>query len=125
MLRELGISFKVELIETDESYPEDLKCEEIPVFIARQKAKPFDGKLAGNDLLITVDTIVWLDGEVFGKPANEHEAIRILEKLSNNEHQVISGVCLTSAQKQKAFYAISKVTFKKLSEGEIRFYVEK
>jgi septum formation protein len=67
---------------------------------------------------------VWLNGEVFNKPADKPEAIEILQKLSDNEHQVISGVCLTSAQKQKSFFSISNVRFKKLSPGEINFYID-
>lgn len=124
LLRELGISFSVEILDVDESYPESLNREEIPVFLAELKAKPFSGKLTENDLLITADTIVWLNGEVFGKPAGKQEAIEILQKLSDNEHQVISGVCLTSAQKQKSFFSVSNVRFKKLSDSEINFYID-
>ena len=124
LLRELGINFSVEIHDVDESFPNNLYREEIPVFLAEQKAKPFFGKLAKNDLLITADTIVWLNGEVFNKPANKPEAIEILQKLSDNEHQVISGVCLTSTHKQKSFFSISNVRFKKLSPGEINFYID-
>jgi len=124
LLRELGISFRVEILDVDESYPDNLYREEIAVFLAELKAKPFFGKLAENDLLITADTIVWLNGEVFGKPADKREGIEILQKLSDNEHQVISGVCLTSTQKQKSFFSVSNVRFKKLSESEINFYID-
>jgi septum formation protein len=124
LLRELGINFSVEILDVDESFPKRLYREEIPVFLAKQKAKPFSGKLTNNDLLITADTIVWLNGEVFGKPADKEEAIEILQKLSDNEHQVISGVCLTSVQKQKSFFSVSNVRFKKLSASEINFYID-
>jgi septum formation protein len=124
LLRELGINFSVEILDVDEAYPESLYCEEIPVFLAELKAKPFAGKLDKNDLLITADTIVWLNGEVFGKPVDRNDAIEILKKLSDNEHQVISGVCLTSAQKQKSFFSVSNVRFKKLSDSEINFYID-
>jgi septum formation protein len=124
LLRELGINFSVEISDVDESYPESLYREEIPVFLAELKAKPFSGKLTENDLLITADTIVWLKGEVFGKPTDKREAIEILQKLSDNEHQVISGVCLTSAKKQKSFFSVSNVRFKILSESEINFYID-
>ena len=124
LLRELGISFRVETLDVDESYPGNLYREEIAVYLAELKAKPFNGKLAGNDLLITADTIVWLNGEVFGKPVDRNDAVEILRKLSDNEHQVISGVCLTSAQKQKSFFSVSNVRFKKLSDSEINFYID-
>lgn len=124
LLHELGINFSVEILDVDESFPNSLFREEIPVFLAELKAKPFAGKLDKNDLLITADTIVWLNGEVFGKPADKQEAIDILQKLSDNEHQVISGVCLTSEQKQKSFFSVSNVRFKKLSNSEINFYID-
>ena len=82
------------------------------------------GTLAENDLLITADTIVWLDGEVFGKPSDREDAFRILKKLSGKEHQVISGVCLTGMEKQKSFYSISNVSFRELSDKEIYFYID-
>lgn len=124
LLHELGIRFRVEILDVDESYPDNLYREEIAVFLAKLKAIPFLGKLADNDLLISADTIVWLNGEVFGKPANKQEAIEILQKLSDNEHQVISGVCLTSTHKQKSFFSVSNVRFKKLSDSEINFYID-
>lgn len=124
LLRELGIVFRVEILEIDELYPETLFREEIPVFLAKQKAKPFAGKLGENDLLITADTIVWLEGKVYGKPVSKQEAIYILQKLSGREHQVISGVCLTSVKKQTSFFSISNVKFKELSDREINFYVD-
>jgi septum formation protein len=124
LLKELGLDFSVRVIDTDEIYPDGLALEEIPVFLAELKAKSFDGKLDNNDLVITADTIVWLDGEVLGKPVDKTDAIKMLRKLSNNEHQVVTGVCLKSNQKQKSFYAVSNVAFKELTESEIEYYVE-
>jgi septum formation protein len=123
LLHSLGIKFQVFTNDVDESYPDNLTKEEIPVFLAELKAKHFVNHLKENDLLITADTIVWLNGEVIGKPENKEEAVKTLQKLSANEHQVISGVCLSSVHKQKSFYSISNVRFKKLSLPEIEFYV--
>lgn len=123
LLRSLGMNFEVLINDGDENYPDNLKCEEIPVFLAELKAGHFTNILKENDLLITADTIVWFNGEVLGKPANQDEAIKILQKLSGHEHQVISGVCLTSILKQKSFYSVSNVRFKKLSLPEIKYYV--
>jgi septum formation protein len=123
LLHSLGIGFKVLLNDEEENYPENLTREEIPVYLAELKAKHFLNELKENDLLITADTIVWLSGEVLGKPANQKEAVNTLQKLSGREHQVISGVCLTSFQKQKSFFSISNVRFKKLSLSEIEYYV--
>ena len=124
LIHDLGIDFRVEIREVDENYPAELYREEIPVYLAELKAKPFLGTLAENDLLITADTIVWLDGEVFGKPSDREDAFRILKKLSGKEHQVISGVCLTGMEKQKSFYSISNVSFRELSDKEIYFYID-
>ena len=123
LLHSLGISFKVITNDHEENYPDNLYREEIPVFLAELKSKSYIKKLKENDLLITADTIVWINGEVLGKPSNQKEAVNTLQKLSGREHQVISGVCLTSVHKQKSFFSISNVMFKELSLSEIEYYV--
>jgi septum formation protein len=123
LLHSLGINCEVITNDVEENYPENLTKEEIPVFLAELKAKHFKNRLKENDLLITADTIVWLNGEVIGKPENRKEAIKTLQKLSAHEHQVISGVCLSAVHKQKSFFSISNVRFKELSLSEIEFYV--
>ncbi len=124
LIHDLGIDFRVEIRDVEENFPIELYREEIPVFLAELKAKPFKGTLSENDLLITADTIVWLDGEVFGKPTDREDAFRILKKLSGKEHQVISGVCLTGYKKQKSFWSVSNVSFRELSDKEIYFYID-
>lgn len=123
LLHSLGIEFQVKTKEVEENYPENLAKEEIPVFLAELKSQPFLSDLKESDLLITADTIVWIDDFVLGKPHNKEEAKQMLQKLSGKEHQVISGVCLTSIVKQKSFYAISNVQFKELTKSEINHYI--
>lgn len=123
LLHSIGIEFSVEILEVDEIFPENLPKEEVPVFLARLKAQPFQEKLKENDLLITADTIVWNNEKVLGKPQNTEEAMLMLGELSGNEHQVITGVCLTSSKKQKAFYSVSNVQFKMLEKSEIEYYI--
>lgn len=123
LLRSLGLRFEVRLKETEENFPESLTKEQIPVYLAQLKAEPFTDDLKENDLLITADTIVWIDGKVLGKPENTEEARQMLQYLSGREHQVISGVCLKSSKKQKSFYAISNVQFKSLTDSEIEYYI--
>lgn len=123
LLRSLGIDFEVRTKETDETYPEALTIEEIPVYLAKKKAGPFMEYLKEMELLITADTIVCYEGKVLGKPRDTKEARQMLLMLSGNEHQVISGVCLTSVEKQIAFFAASNVQFKKLTENEIEYYI--
>ncbi len=124
LLKSLGIDFKVVVKEVDESYPEGLRINEIPVYLAKSKALPFSGELADNDLLITADTVVCLEEKVLGKPADRVEAVEMLQLLSAKDHQVITGVCLTSAGKQKAFFSVSCVRFRELDIQEIEYYVD-
>jgi len=124
-LKELGLDHEIRLKEIEENYPDHLKKEEITDFLAKLKASPFKNELKENDILITADTIVWLNNKAIGKPKDQSDAIQMLEKLSKNTHEVISSVCLTSATKQIIFSDVTKVTFKKLSKEEILFYVNK
>lgn len=123
LLKSLGISFRVIIKEVDETYPGHLNKEEIPVYLAQKKSNPFVKTLSSSDLLITADTIVWLNGKMFGKPQNTEQAKTMLHELSGQKHQVISGVCLTSSQKQKCFHAVTEVTFKELTRLETAYYV--
>ncbi|NLO02736.1 MAG: septum formation protein Maf [Bacteroidales bacterium] len=124
LLRSLGINFKVKIKEVDEFYPQGMPGTEIPVYLAKLKALPFSGELTENDLLITADTVVWLDNKVLGKPSDKEEAVEMLQLLSGKEHQVISGVCLTSTRNQKTFYSVSGVNFRELALQEIEYYIE-
>ena len=124
LLRSLGINFKVKIKEVDEFYPQGMPGTEIPVYLAKLKALPFSGELTENDLLITADTVVWLDNKVLGKPSDKEEAVEMLQLLSGKEHQVISGVCLTSTRNQKTFYSVSVVNFRELALQEIEYYIE-
>ncbi len=123
LLRSLGIDFEVRFNEVDEKFPEDLMPNDIPVYLAELKAHSFLSELKKDDLLITADTLVLLNGRVIGKPKNLDEAAHLLNVLSGKEHQVISGVCLSSVYKQKSFYAITNVQFKQLRKEEIEFYI--
>lgn len=125
LLGGLGVDYEVKTIPgVDESYPETLKGEEIPVYISRAKAAAYLSSIEDNDLIITADTIVWLDGKVLGKPVDETDAKCMLRQLSGKTHQVITGVTLSTATFQKSFAVTSEVEFAPLSEDEIDFYVE-
>ena len=124
LLSGLGIPFTVRTIDgIDENYPADLDGADIPLHIARQKAAAYLPTLAPDELLITADTIVYLDNRVIGKPKDEDEAIRMLHTLSGRTHKVITGVSLSTTERTKAFAAVSLVTFAPLSEEEIDYYV--
>jgi septum formation protein len=123
LLKSLGIPFEVKIKEVEETFPEEIKGLEIPEYLAKLKSVPFLNELNENDLLITADTVVFLNGELIGKPENLEAAAGMLRRLGGNEHQVISGVCLTSVKKQKVFHAVTNVQFKDLKEEEIRYYI--
>ncbi len=152
LLAGLGFEFEVRTLKgLDESYPECLSMEEIPQYISRKKAAAYE--IGADELLITADTIVYLDGEVLGKPADEAEAKEMLRKLSGRTHQVVTGVTLTylneelrmkneelkvNSEKNTAvansslftlhssfsFASVSQVTFAELLEEEIDYYVK-
>ena len=123
LLKSIGIDFQIKVKEVDEVFPSHLFREEIPIYLSVLKSQPFLAELNENDLLITADTIVWLDNELLGKPKNLNDAGIMLRKLSDKEHQVITAVCLSSDKKQRSFFSESKVTFKELSDSEIEYYV--
>lgn len=122
----LGVDYVVKTLpDVDESYPDTLQGEEIPAYISREKAEAYQSMIEPDELLITADTIVWMNGEVFGKPKDREDAIRMLRKLSGASHQVITGVCLTTKGWQNSFTVTTDVTFAVLSEEEIVYYVDK
>jgi septum formation protein len=123
LLSALGIPFAVKTMDIPEEYPDSLGMTEIPVYLARRKARPFKSQLRLNDLLIAADTIVWLQGEVLGKPSGMQEARIMLKKLSGNIHQVVTGVCLESIDRETTFYAVTHVEFKVLTDQEIDYYL--
>lgn len=123
LLADLGIEFETEIHEVDEVFPEGLPMEEIPQYLARLKAEPFVETLKENELVITSDTIVYVEGEVLGKPADYDEAVEMMNKLSGRRHEVVTGVCLTSKDKQVSFASVTDVFFKSLSRDEIDYYI--
>lgn len=122
-LADLNINFEVKPSNVDESYPINMKGYEIASYIAEQKASSFIN-LKPNDLVITCDTIVWVDGIALGKPDNDKEAYEMLTKLSNKTHEVISAVSLKSCDKLFTFFDSTEVTFKKLTHSEINYYID-
>lgn len=126
LLSGLGIDYAIKVLpDVNEAYPEILKGEDIPLYIAREKAEAYLKEIESDELIITADTIVWLDNEVLGKPTDEQQAKVMLRMLSGKTHHVITGVCLTTSEFQKSFTTTTEVTFAKLSEEEIDYYVEK
>lgn len=122
LLSLMGIDFKVVLKEVDESYPVELSPAEIAVYISEKKAKAFDESIE-NEIVITADTIVSLDGQILGKPETPEHAKEMLSALSGKRHEVITGVSLLREHHLHSFYELSEVFFKPLSSDEINYYV--
>ena len=123
-LKELGLHFEIRLKEIDEHYPPHLIGTEITDYLAKLKATPFLEELNKNDILITADTIVWLNKKAIGKPKNVQEAREMLKELSGKKHEVISSFCLTSKEKQIVKNEITQVYFGELSMQEIDYYID-
>ena len=126
LLEGLGIEYEtVSLPDIDESYPSGLKGGEIPAYISKKKAESYKSMMTEETLLITADTIVWLDGKVYGKPSDEKEAEEMLRQLSGNTHTVYTGVTLTTKEKERTFTVATDVKFAELSPEEIEYYIRK
>ncbi|KJD34287.1 septum formation inhibitor Maf [Tamlana nanhaiensis] len=123
LLKNLGISFSVKLKSVKEDYPPRLTHFEISDYLSQLKALPYKKELQENDILITSDTIVWHKNEALGKPKTASEAFKMLQSLSNTTHEVITSVCFTTTNYEKTINAVTKVTFKALTDAEINYYI--
>lgn len=108
----------------DESIPDNLNKTEIPVYLAEHKSDSYVDLLDNDTIVLTADTIVWINNRVIGKPTDYTEAEKILNELSGKEHEVITGVCLRSKNQMKSFMALSKVYLRKLYQHEIAYYIK-
>ena len=122
-LKELGLEFEIRLKEIVEKYPPHLKRSEITEYLSKLKAAPFLKELKEDDILITADTIVWLEGQAIGKPKNEEDALNMLNNLSDKTHEVISSFCLSTKNRQIVVSDSTKVHFIKLQPPEIEYYI--
>ncbi len=120
----MDLDFEIRLQPVDEVYSKDLKGHEITDYLAKLKAEPFIENLERNDILITSDTIVWLDGKPVEKPKDEDDAFTMIKSLSNTTHEVVTSICFSQKSEQKIVNTITKVTFKALTDDEIWYYVK-
>lgn len=126
LLAGLGVDYEVRTLpDVDESYPDTLQGADIPLYIAKEKADAYRNMLQPGELMITADTIVWLDGRVLGKPKDREDALCMLRDMSGRTHEVFTGVCITTTEWQRSFAAQTEVRFAELSEEEMTYYVDK
>ncbi len=126
LLTMLDIPFEVKVKDgIDESYPEDLPAIEVAEYLSRLKGKAYSADIKDDELVITADTIVILDGKIFGKPHSEEEAVDMLMQLQGRTHTVASGVCVATKKKIVSFTTCTDVTFAPLTREEATWYVDK
>lgn len=123
LLRDAGFDFDYVKIEANEDFPPHLSPEKICTFLAEHKSNHYPENI-GNKVLVTADTIVFIDGKVLNKPANSSDAHLMLRALSGNTHSVFTGVCLRNDHKSYSFFEHTQVTFHDLSDQEIAFYIQ-
>ncbi len=124
LLKGLGVNFEVvALPDIDESFPDELHQDEVALFVARKKAEAYGAMLTEDTILITADTIVCYEDEIFGKPESSEDAFQMLKRLSGRAHKVITGVVLTNPTKQVAFSVSTDVEFDNLTDEEINYYI--
>lgn len=122
LLGGLGVDFEVKVMKgVDEAYPDTLPAKDVAEYISREKASVYD--VADDELVITADTVVIVGDDILGKPKDADDAHRMLREISGRTHQVVTGVCLTTAKEQRSFSVVTDVTFKQLSDEEIDFYI--
>lgn len=125
LMRGLGLDFQTRVIDgIDESYDKSLPGEDIAKIISEKKAESYKATMSPDELIITADTIVYVDGEVLGKPQDRLDAIRMLKMLSGKSHDVITGVCIQTQTKSTSFSVKTKVTFAQITDDEINFYID-
>lgn len=124
LLSGIDVGYEIRMLpDVDESFPETISEDDVAEYLAKKKSTVYLPELGDDELLITADTIVLLDGMVIGKPNDEADAIRMLKLLSGRTHRVITGVCMTSLKKQISFSDTAYVTFGHLSDEEIKYYI--
>lgn len=123
LLKGLGIDFEIVKVSSDETYPSTLQREKITEHISKNKTKAFSG-LKKNQILITADTLVWLEGQILEKPKDAKDAFQMIRNLSGKTHQVYTSVTITAITKSITFSDKTDVAFDEFSDEEISFYIE-
>lgn len=123
LMEGLAIPFTVRTLDVDESFDNALQREHIPLYLAAKKAAAFRESMEAHELIVTADTVVWVNDHVLNKPETEEEALHMLRELSGNVHHVYTGVSILTVEKQETFFDETLVKFRSLTEEELRFYV--
>lgn len=125
LMEELGVPFSIQPKNVEELYPDNLKAEEIPLFLSKLKADAFSEEELNGKIVLTADTIVWLNGAELQKPTNLDDAKRMIGLLSGSTHEVYTAITIRTSERTISDFDKTMVRFRKLSNAEIDFYVEK
>lgn len=110
--------------DVDESYPSDIPAEKVAEYLSKVKADAYIDLLADDEIIITADTVVIIDGRILGKPAGRDDAVAMLRSLSGRRHKVVTGVTVTAKDRSISFDETTVVEFAPLSDDEIDAYVD-
>ncbi len=124
LLTMAGFEFEVRSKNVEENHPQGLEQELIPVHLAQKKARALLPEISSDVVVIGADTIVLLNGKIYEKPLDREDAITMLSALSGQMHEVITGVCILSNEKEVLFSESTKVLFNELQPSEIEYYVD-
>ena len=123
LMEQAGFDVEVRTYDVEEIYPNDLELKSVPEYLAKLKTGPAVESLQKNELLIAADTIVLFEGKILGKPEDKNQAKDYIKRMSDTSHEVITGVCIKTLEKQHSFSVVSKVLFAPISDAEIDYYV--
>jgi septum formation protein len=124
IMQNAGYVFSVKVIPTDESFSSDIPTDNVPIYLAKQKAECFRNTL-NNEIILCADTVVIIDGQILNKPSDAAEASEMLKLLSGKTHKVVTGVCIMTKEETVAFNDTTFVHFKELTDWEIAYYIER
>ena len=123
--KELDLDFEIRIKEVEEIYPDTLQGVEITNYLAKLKSAAFDNDIQPNEIIVTSDTIVWLDNKALGKPKDKQDAFLMLQSMAGKTHEVITSVCFKTINKIDIVNCVTRVTFNPISDAEILFYIDK
>lgn len=122
--KELDLDFEIRVKEVEEIYPDTLQGVEITNYLAKLKSAAFDNDIQPNEIIVTSDTIVWLDNKALGKPKDKQDAFLMLQSMAGKTHEVITSVCFKTVNKIDFLNCVTRVTFNPISDAEILFYID-
>jgi septum formation protein len=123
LIKGLELEYEVFTYEVDESFPDNLKADAIATYLAEKKADAYPNPINNNEVLLTADTIVWVNNHVLNKPADAQEAFIMLREICGTKHEVFTGVCLKTNHSKEILFDKSEVFIKNISDDEIWHYI--